>query len=138
VLNVPFIDGGVISMDHAEQLYMAPEDLYRLGNAESSLVSRVRERDVDIQEINGIKMVVANGQGISLYNKNGLEKMPLSGWVWEIKASTAFPAGLKLIRDDRPEGHYTLAPVHNMLFGEYVSLLERVAVHCRRVYRKRA
>ncbi len=103
-------------MEGSGQLYMTPEDLYRLGNAASSLISRVREREVDLQEINGIKMVIANGQGISLYNKNGLEKVPLSGWVWEIRASTVIPSGLRLIRDDRPEGHYTLAPIRNMLF----------------------
>jgi hypothetical protein len=89
-------------------------------------------------EVNGIKRVIANGKGISLYNKAGLDKMPLSGWVWEIKVSTPFPIGLKLIKDDKPEGHYTLAPTRNMLFSEYISLLEKVAIHCQKVYKKRA
>jgi hypothetical protein len=125
-------------MHNQEKLYIAQEDLYRLGNAGSSLISRVRVREVDVMEVNGIKRVIANGKGISLYNKAGLDKMPLSGWVWEIKVSTAFPIGLKLIKDDKPEGHYTLAPLHNMLFSEYTSLLEKVAIHCQKVYKKRA
>jgi hypothetical protein len=125
-------------MHNQEKLYIAQEDLYRLGNAGSSLISRVRVREVDVMEVNGIKRVIANGKGISLYNKAGLDKMPLSGWVWEIKVSTAFPIGLKLIKDDKPEGHYTLAPLHNMLFSEYISLLEKVAIHCQKVYKKRA
>lgn len=125
-------------MRNEEKLYIAQEDLYRLGNAGSSLISRVRIREVDVMEINGIIRVIANGKGISLYNKAGLDKIPLSGWVWEIKVSTSFPIGLKLIKDDKPEGHYTLAPARNMLFSEYISLLEKVAIHCQKVFKKRA
>lgn len=121
-----------------EKLYISQEDLYRLGNAGSSLISRVRGREVDIIEVNGLKTVIANGKGISLYNRAGLDKMPLTGWVWEIKAPSKFPFGLKLIKDDNPEGHYTLAPVQNMLFSEYLALLEKVAVHCKKVFKKRA
>lgn len=125
-------------MKNNEKLYIAPEDLYRLGNAASSLISRVRAREVDTHELNGIKSIVANGKGISLYNRSGLDKVPLSGWVWEVRVSTVFPSGLKLIKDDTPEGHYTLAPSHNMLFSEYISLLEKVAIHCHKVFRKQA
>jgi hypothetical protein len=125
-------------MSNKEKLYIAQEDLYRLGNAGSSMITRVRDREVDTIEVNGIKTIIANGKGISLYNKAGLEKIPLSGWVWEIRVSTVFPIGLKLIKDEKPEGHYTLAPLHNMIFSEYLSLLEKVAVHCQKVFRKRA
>ena len=125
-------------MSNKEKLYIAQEDLFRLGNSVSSLISRIRDREIDIHEINGIKTVIANGKGISLYNKTGLDKIPLSGWVWEIKISTVFPVGLKLIKDDKPEGHYTLAPGHNMLYSEYISLLEKVAVHCQKVFKKKA
>ena len=125
-------------MNTKEKLYIAPEDLYRLGNSSSSLISRVRDREVDTIEMNGITSVIANGKGISLYNKAGLEKIPLSGWVWEVKVSTVLPIGLKLIKDNRPEGHYTLAPASNMLLSEYVALLEKVAVHCQKVFRKQA
>ena len=71
-------------------------------------------------------MIVANGKGISLYNKTGLDLAPLSGWVWEIKANTSLPTGLKLIKDDRPEGHYSLCPTKNISTHEFVSLLEKV------------
>ena len=125
-------------MNANEMLYITPQELFRLGNANSSLISRVRDREIDTNDLNGIKTVVANGKGISLYNKAGLDKIPLSGWVWEIKASTALPVGLKLIKDDRPEGHYTLAPSKNMLLSEYICLLEKVAIHCQKVYRKNA
>ena len=42
-------------MHNQEKLYIAQEDLYRLGNAGSSLISRVRVREVDVMEVNGIK-----------------------------------------------------------------------------------
>lgn len=125
-------------MVNKEKLYIAQQDLYRLGNANSSLISRVREREVDIHELNGIKTIISNGKGISLYSKAGLDKMPLSGWVWEIKVGTAFPIGLKLVKDDKPEGHHTLAPAYNMLYSEYIALLEKVAIHCQKVFRKSA
>jgi hypothetical protein len=49
-------------MSNNETLYIASEDLYRLGNAGSSLISRVRAGEIDINELNGIKVVVANGK----------------------------------------------------------------------------
>ena len=66
-------------MKNKEKLYIAQEDLFRHGNAGSSLISRVRDREVDIIKVNGIKTIIANGKGISLYNRAGLDKRPLSG-----------------------------------------------------------
>lgn len=127
-------------MSQQETLYIASEDLYRFGNASSSLISRVRTIDIDTSELNGITVVIANRKGISLYNTMGLEKVNLSGWVWEIKAGTVFPLGLELIKDagDEPQGHYTLAPAYNMPYSEYISLLEKVAIHCQKAFRKKA
>ena len=48
-----------------EDLYFAPEDLYRLGNSSSPRLTNVRRpKDVDTTEINGITIVIANGKGI--------------------------------------------------------------------------
>jgi hypothetical protein len=58
--------------------------------------------------MNGIDDVIANGNGVSLYNKERIDACTLTGWVWEIKAGTHFPPGFKLIKDDDPLGHYTL------------------------------
>jgi hypothetical protein len=87
---------------------------------------------------NRIKMIVANGKGVSLYNKIGLDLVPLKGWVWEISSNTQLPFGLKLNKDDRPEGHYTICPFRNMPVNEFVGLLERIVVHCKKVYKKKA
>ncbi len=121
-----------------ETLYLAPEHLYRMGNASSPLTTKVRPDEITTYDLNGITHVQANNRGISLFNKAGLDEIPLSGWVWEISAQTQFPAGLKLIKDDTPPGHYTLAPIRNMPVSEYVSLLEKVAVHCKKVFKKKA
>jgi hypothetical protein len=74
------------TMKTEEKLYLAPEDLYRLGNATSPLMTRMRPGEVDIVAINGINTIVANRKGVSLYNKTGLALAPLKGWVWEISA----------------------------------------------------
>ena len=88
--------------------------------------------------MNGITHIVANGKGISLYNKRGLDLAPLTGWVWEISANTQLPSGLKLIKDDRPEGHYSLCPIRNMSVHEFISQLEKVVIHCKKVFKKKA
>jgi len=121
-----------------EVVYLSPETLYRLGNASSPLLTRVRAGEVDTKKVNGITIIVANGKGISLYNKIGLELAPLSGWVWEIKSNTPLPIGLKLIKDERPQGHYSLCPVKNMPVSKFVSLLEDVLMHCKKSFKKKA
>jgi len=125
-------------MNIKEKLYLAPEQLYRMGNASSPQTTKLRPDEISIYEVNGIKHVRANGRGISLFNKDGLDQIPLTGWVWEINAGTQFPHGLKLARDDKPHGHYTLMPTRNMLLSEYVSLLEKVAIYCKKSFKKKA
>lgn len=125
-------------MNRNEPLYLAPETLYRLGNGTSPLMHKMRPGEIDLTEVNGIKVIVSNGKGVSLYNKKGLDLAPLSGWVWEIAQNTQLPSGLKLIRDDSPEGHYTLCPNKNMPVSEFVGLLEKVAIHCKKVFKKKA
>lgn len=125
-------------MKTKEAIFLSPETLYRLGNASSPLLTRVRPGEVDTIEVNGVTMIVANRKGISLYNKIGLDLAPLTGWVWEIKAQTALPIGLKLIKYDRPEGHYSLCPTRNMPASELVALLEKVVIHCKKAFKKKA
>ena len=125
-------------MNSKEVLYLATETLYRLGNETSPLLSRMRPDDIDIIDVNGVKMVVANKKGVSLYNKEGLDLVPLNGWVWEIKAHTNLPPGLKLVNDNNPVGHYTLSPIRNMSVHEFLGLLDKVAIHCKKVFKKKA
>lgn len=121
-----------------EKLYLAQEDLYRFGSSTTSRLSAVKPREIDTMNVNGIETVVANGRGVSLYNKEGLDVCDLTGWVWEIKQNTPFPAGLKLIKDNSPLGHHALAPLYNMPLSQYVGLLEQVAIHCKKLFKKKA
>ena len=120
-----------------ENLYIAQQDLYRLGSALSSRISRVRQHEITTMNINGIETIVANNNGISLFNLDGLNKSPLTGWVWEIKKGTSFPMGLKLVKRGS-FGHYMLVPVRNMPLSQYISLLEQIAIHCNRILKKHA
>jgi hypothetical protein len=52
-----------------QYLYLLDEDLYRLGNAASSRLDNVRDRDLDTYERDGIVIVRANRKGISLLNE---------------------------------------------------------------------
>jgi hypothetical protein len=118
-----------------EELYISKEDLYRFGNSTSSRISAVRPREITTTFVNDIEVIVANENGISLFNKEGLESSPLTGWVWEVKRGTHFPAGLKLV-EKGSYGHRMLVPTHNMPLSQYVGLLEQVAIHCKKVFKK--
>ncbi|CAM4449016.1 hypothetical protein [Shewanella livingstonensis] len=69
-----------------EDLYFAPEDLFRLGNSSGPRLTNVRRpKDVNTTEINCICVVIANGKGISLSTKSRLDntlyvRMGLENW----------------------------------------------------------
>lgn len=118
-----------------EDLYFAPEDLYRLGNSSGPRLTNVRRpKDVDTTEINGITVVIANGKGISLSTKERLDNTAMSGWVWKISKGVTVPTGLKLL-NDRP-GHYSICPVSNMPLDEFIGLLSKLALKCQKVFKK--
>ena len=118
-----------------EDLFMAPEDLFRLGNATSPRLTHIRRpKDIDTVEVNGITVVISNGKGISLSTKGRLDTTPMSGWVWKISKGTQMPIGLKLL-NDRP-GHYSICPISNMPLDEYIGLLSKLAMKCKKVFKK--
>lgn len=117
-----------------KDFFIIPEEVFRLGNSTSPKLSNVRARDVDTMDVNGIKVIVANGKGISVFDRAGISESPMSGWVWQFKPNTAFPEGLKLVQD-KPH-HYCIAPVRNMPVDKYKGLLEEMALTATRVFKK--
>lgn len=57
-----------------KEFYMVPEDVFRVGNAATPRLHMVKSSEVDITELNGVKVIIANGRGVSLYTKSELEK----------------------------------------------------------------
>ncbi len=53
-------------------LYLAQDDLLRLGNASVPRLDHVRSDDVNTYERNGVHLVMANGKGTSLSTKEAL------------------------------------------------------------------
>lgn len=111
-----------------------PEELFRLGNTKTPKLSHVRPRDVDTILINGITIIKANGKGISVFDKVGINNSPMTGWVWRFASNTQPPFGLKLVQD-KPH-HFCIAPTQNMPLGKYIGLLEELALKAQRVYKK--
>jgi hypothetical protein len=72
-------------------------------------------------ERNGILMVRATGEGISVSTEDYLRKVKLSGWLWKIPATTRMPSGLALNPDPDPRkrGHFLLCPVSNTTMDKY-------------------
>lgn len=111
-------------------LYLAQEDLYRLGNAASPKFDNVRSQDVTQYEKNGIIMVAANGKGISLTTEAGLARFS-GGWLWKIPSGTQLPAGLGF-HNDRGD-HYMICPTKDMPLDSFKALLCEVALRCERI-----
>lgn len=116
------------------EFYIVPQDIFRLGNQQDPRLGHVRPADIQVMTLNDITVVIANGKGISVYNKRGIEHSTMDGGVWRIGASTRLPAGLKLVQDT--PSHYCLAPVRNMPLDMYKGLLEELGLRAVRVFKK--
>ena len=114
--------------------YLFPDALFRLGNYDDPRLAHVRPRDVDLQETNGVAMVVANDKGISILTEEGIARVPIDGFVWRIRRGTALPPGLKLRKDS--SDHYLICPTYTMPLAEFRSLLPKLVLHCERLYQK--
>jgi hypothetical protein len=117
-----------------KDFFILPEELFRLGNSNNSNLSNVRARDIDTIEINGITVIVANGKGVSVFDKAGINESPMTGWVWRFAPNTQPPVGLKLVKDKAH--HFCIAPTHNMPVDKYKGLLEEMAFKATRVFKK--
>jgi hypothetical protein len=115
--------------------YIVPEDVFRLGNSTSPRMAHVRSTDVDTMVVNDIVVVIANGKGVSVFDKKGIEERPETGWVWRLSFNVTLPTGLKLV-NDRPH-HYTVAPTQNMPVDKYKGLLEELGLKAVREYCKK-
>lgn len=92
-----------------------PTDLFRCGNATSPKLANVRPKDVHLDGNN----VVADGSGISTFNKEGIKSM--YGQIWSIQQGTAIPKDLKVVKDNAR--HYSIAPIQDMPIEHYKKIL---------------
>ncbi|MES2823472.1 MAG: hypothetical protein V4732_07715 [Pseudomonadota bacterium] len=117
-----------------KEFFILPEELFRLGSSSNSKLSNVRARDIDTVEINGITVIVANGKGVSVFDKVGINESPMTGWVWRFPPNTQPPVGLKLVQDKAH--HFCIAPIHNIPVDKYKGLLEEMAFKATRIFKK--
>ena len=107
-------------------------DLYRSGNAQHPRFDHVRPgHDAHIYEINSVKWIRADGNGISAFTTYD---SAFKNW-WKIPAGTPLPSKIKLVHDTRPgfEHHYMLAPACDMLLSEFIMLLDQLRAHCQKI-----
>jgi hypothetical protein len=89
---------------------------------------------VDITKINDITIIIANGKGISVFDREGINQSPMTGWVWKFPPNTKLPLGLKLVKDKAH--HFCIAPTQNMPIDKYKGLLEEMALKATRIFKK--
>lgn len=111
-----------------EEFLMFPEEVLRIGNNTTPRLNAVRPTEIDTITIQGIKVVIANGKGVSLYRLDKLLQIGLTGYAWRFNQDSLVVHGLKLV-NDKP-GHYMLAPAVNMPLDKYKGLLEEMGMKC--------
>lgn len=119
-----------------KEFYIVPEEVFRVGNGSSPRMHMVRPSEVDITEVNGVKVIIANGRGVSLYTKDELDRTSLTGWIWKFRAQTMIPQGLKLVNDKA--GHFCVAPIQNIPVDLYKGLLEQMGMKAEKAWKKTA
>lgn len=121
-----------------DTIYITPDDLYRVASSTSPQFTKIRPAEITIIERIGVKFIVANGKGVSVYNELGLGKTSLTGWVWKMPKGTALNPKLKFTKDQTPEGHYTICPIGEMAVSEFIAALESMVVKCQKINKKLA
>ena len=108
------------------------EDLYRAGNASSPNFSEKRGLiDCLVVDRAGIKVVVANGNGFSAFNRITGTMKSQGKNVWRIAQGSSIPVGIRLVKDLTNPGHYMLAPETDMPFKKFLGMLEGMASNSR-------
>lgn len=107
-------------------------DLYRFGNSAGPRFDHIRpNKDARIQDRNGIKYIIADGNGISAFSSipSGRKN------TWKLRKGTQLPTGIKLVMDRRPNNvtHYMLAPARTMKLSEFHSLMDKVREQATRI-----
>jgi len=128
------LNGGREASMYPKEFYIVPEEIFRLGNSNAPKLSHVRPRDVDTIQVNGITVIVANGKGISVFDREGINESPMNGWVWRFSPKTQPPIGLRLVQD-KPH-HFCITPTQNMPIDKYKGLLEEMALKAKKVFKK--
>lgn len=107
-------------------------DLYRFGNSKSPRLDNIRPmKDAMIQDRNGIKYIVADGNGVSAFSSVPQGKRN----TWKIRKGTLLPHGVKLVIDRRPghENHFMLAPLKTMKLSEFHALMDQIREHAQKI-----
>lgn len=98
--------------------------LYRNGNASTPRLDNVRDQDVTYVDP-GHTTVQGGVKGISSFDASAVHAgVVISGknW-WTLPPNTPIVAGLTLINDNNPPGHWGWQPGHDMLKSEFTNLL---------------
>lgn len=99
-----------------------------MGNASSPNFTEARGLvDCLIVDRAGIKIVVANGNGFSAFNRITAAMKARGKNIWRINKGSPLPAEILLVKDLTNPGHFMLAPAHDMPFKKFLGLLEEMA-----------
>ncbi len=96
-----------------------PVDLYRMGNAISSRMDNIREKDIEIYEDGRKIWVAANSGGISTFSVRGNGK----NW-WKLDLEAEIPDRLRVVNDYA--SHWLWEPSYSMPLDEYQWILALV------------
>jgi hypothetical protein len=90
-----------------------------MGNALTSRLENIRDRDIDMYEDGGKIWVAANSGGISTFSVRGSGK----NW-WKLDLDAEIPNELRVVNDYG--NHWLWEPSYSMPFDEYRRVLQSV------------
>lgn len=92
-------------------------DLYRMGNASSPRMEKIRVgKDIDVFEVDGVLWVAAGSGGVSTFS----HQHPGKNW-WKLPRGATYSNRLYVGNDHRD--HFSWEPSADMPLSEYVALL---------------
>jgi hypothetical protein len=90
-----------------------------MGNATSPRMDRVRPKDINLYDKDGVLWVVSNSGGISTFSGLGRGK----NW-WRLDEGTAIPETLRIVNDYGD--HWLWEPVYSMPLQDYEGALRTI------------
>ena len=96
---------------------ITPVDLYRMGNAASPRLDKIRMKDIEMYEQRGKIWIAANTGGISTFSVQGSGR----NW-WKLDQGIEIPSQLRVLNDYG--NHWLWEPIYSMPLDDYQQALK--------------
>lgn len=108
------------------EFYIVSEALPKPGGQACPVDTQGTPHNWDTTELNDKRVIIANGKGIQIFDRNGINNSSLSGWVCRFSARVLPPKGLKIV--EQQPGQHCISPARNMTEDKLLELLKEMTL----------